>query len=378
MDVSPETLLGLIDQIYAAAADPRGWALVLESLQRATDATAAGLFVQDLPARSGTLLHQVGGDSKYVSLYHQRYAALNPWFRRACGIHSGDVRVGLAAELLQSEYYEDFWRPQGFADTLTAYAQSCTEEVAGIVVTRPVGHRAFSEADIALFRGLASHLQRAFDLQARIAELRWLDLALVQALDRLPQGAIVVDVRGRVLLANHSAQSLLDRCDGLALRDGRLSVAGSRREFQRRLEEALGSGSREAAGSSAPLKVARERGPDLELSIASIGIVGTAPGARVPAAIVFVGDGGGLSVDAGALAALFELTPAEGRVAAELATGRSLGETTQKLAITANTARTHLKRIFEKTGTHRQAALVLLLARSVASLPRPRLGASFK
>ena len=63
-------------------------------------------------------------------------------------------------------------------------------------------------------------------------------------------------------------------------------------------------------------------------------------------------------------------------MAALVAAGDSLEQVALKLRITVNTARDHLKVIFSKTGTTRQAQLAALLNRSVAMLdgPQERLG----
>ena len=58
---------------------------------------------------------------------------------------------------------------------------------------------------------------------------------------------------------------------------------------------------------------------------------------------------------------LFAFTPTEGRVASLLRDGKSTQEITQTLKIATSTVRFHLARIFEKTGTSRQAQLVRLL-----------------
>ena len=55
---------------------------------------------------------------------------------------------------------------------------------------------------------------------------------------------------------------------------------------------------------------------------------------------------------------LFGLTAAEAVVAERLAAGQSLPQTAEALGVTRNTVRTHLRRIFSKTGTSRQAELV--------------------
>ncbi len=61
------------------------------------------------------------------------------------------------------------------------------------------------------------------------------------------------------------------------------------------------------------------------------------------------------------LSGLFDLSPAEARLAAALATGRSLGEVANESGIAVKSARTYLDRIFQKTGTNRQGQLVALL-----------------
>lgn len=58
----------------------------------------------------------------------------------------------------------------------------------------------------------------------------------------------------------------------------------------------------------------------------------------------------------------FHLTPAEAAVAAQLAQGHSLKQAAMELHTSIWTARSHLRAIFQKTNTHRQAELVSLLA----------------
>ena len=65
---------------------------------------------------------------------------------------------------------------------------------------------------------------------------------------------------------------------------------------------------------------------------------------------------------------LFDFTPAESRLALRLAGGQSLAEACEELCISQNTARAQLKTIFAKSGVTRQAELVRLILRSVATL----------
>ena len=87
------------------------------------------------------------------------------------------------------------------------------------------------------------------------------------------------------------------------------------------------------------------------------------------AAMVFVGDPEVREeTDADLLSLFYDLSHAEARVASLLVHGKSVKEVSEGLQVSLNTARTHLKRIFEKTGTRRQAELMQLILQSPVSL----------
>lgn len=68
------------------------------------------------------------------------------------------------------------------------------------------------------------------------------------------------------------------------------------------------------------------------------------------------------------LQAAYDFTPTEAAVAAKLVDGLSLEEIATELGVELSTARSHLKRIFTKTGTHRQAELVCRLMQGLSRL----------
>lgn len=65
---------------------------------------------------------------------------------------------------------------------------------------------------------------------------------------------------------------------------------------------------------------------------------------------------------------LFQLTPAETRLARSISSGGTLEEAAKTLGIKVCTARTQLAAIFAKTGTNRQSQLTVLLVHA-AHLP---------
>jgi DNA-binding CsgD family transcriptional regulator len=78
-------------------------------------------------------------------------------------------------------------------------------------------------------------------------------------------------------------------------------------------------------------------------------------------AAVFIADGSGpISAPRDAVMLLYGLTPAEARVFELVVAGRSSPEIAAELGIAASTVRTHLLRVFDKTGRHRRTELVRL------------------
>jgi DNA-binding CsgD family transcriptional regulator len=68
------------------------------------------------------------------------------------------------------------------------------------------------------------------------------------------------------------------------------------------------------------------------------------------------------AIDSGLLKALFDLTPAESRIAQGIAIGETLEAIAQRVGISPSTARSQLKSVMAKTGVSRQTELALLLS----------------
>jgi DNA-binding CsgD family transcriptional regulator len=95
---------------------------------------------------------------------------------------------------------------------------------------------------------------------------------------------------------------------------------------------------------------------------------------RQPRAIVFVVDPERAPiVPEKYLQRLYNLTPAEAAVAVRILRGEGLQAVADGLRITLATVCTHRQRVFEKTGTKRQAELVRLILEGAAGIGLERL-----
>jgi DNA-binding CsgD family transcriptional regulator len=66
---------------------------------------------------------------------------------------------------------------------------------------------------------------------------------------------------------------------------------------------------------------------------------------------------------------LFDLTPAEARVARSLASGKAVETIAADSGVSLNTIRTHVRGVLEKTGCNRQIDVVALLTAISATRP---------
>ena len=87
---------------------------------------------------------------------------------------------------------------------------------------------------------------------------------------------------------------------------------------------------------------------------------------RASAALFITAEDGGARPPAEAIAAVYELSPAEIRILQRLLAGRAPGEIADDLGLAVHTVRSHLANIYAKTGTARQSDVIRLAAHLVS------------
>jgi len=237
-------------------------------------------------------------------------------------------------------------------------------------IHRPHGSGNYDDQHKALAATVIPHLQRALHIRRRFAEPEIAGRVALDVLDRSGTATVVVSREGRILYANREAEGLLQARVGITSINSRLAT-GHRATTDRMLTMIRGAvdtanGSGTSAGGA--LAIVREDRLPLTLLIAPFRPGRGGVGAAAPAAIVFIRDPERPTAMTLALQGLFGLTPAEACIAGMLAGGKSVDDVAAQQRITLNTLRVHLKNIFAKTGTARQAQLVALILRSVATI----------
>ena len=363
-----EELIHLARRAYQASVDSAKWPLFLERVSAFFGGSITG-FQQYGSDPGSTRATFVGIDPAHYAAYQSYYVAVNPWTK--CGhrlyepgrVLAGDSFVHFS-DLRRTEFYNGFLRDVGVAHAFGACLFKRGEVISNLTVTRSHAHGPFQEHELALARVLLPHVRQAIQIHEHLGDLHTAYGASADALDRLSRGVIIVNAHARLLFANRAAREIVVARDGLAIVGGGLEA--EQVSDRLKLRVLIGRAVRSAAGDS--LKAAgamRVSRPSMKrpvpVLVAPLRLTaddGTAPGM----ATILVSDPEReIKVDTTAVRAAYGLSPSEARVAGAITTGESVELAAARLCLSVDTVRWHLKRIYRKTDTNRQAELVKLI-----------------
>lgn len=210
---------------------------------------------------------------------------------------------------------------------------------------------------------LLPHLRQFVCVRQALVDARALGASLGELLANVRVGVIHLDLRGSVVAANDRARAILRRSDGLTDRGGMLRAAlpNEDAELQKVLARALPISGETGAGGST--MVSREHSAvRLVLHVSPVKEGAAQVGVSRVGALVLVVDPDSRSrIDAERVGAILGLSPAESRVAAMLAEGKTIRDIAVATGRSPTTVKWHVGNIFAKVGVSRQADLVRLV-----------------
>jgi len=260
--------------------------------------------------------------------------------------------------LLASEYYNDFMRPISLRNLIGTTIRLRNGNAVQFTVWRPTGPGSPTSSELRGFRYLAPHVERALQVDEYLREARACVTALEDYLARLTRAAALVTGAGETVFMNPALRAVLQSRDGfVATRTGFVPQEKSAADIYRR---AIADAATGGAGHS--FAVARPSGalPYFVL-VSRFGGDAIEVGSKRPALVIVSDPSTPAEFDRSLLQQAFGLTPSECQVACRLANGQSTRTIANQMRISEGTAKTHLKRVLHKTGTHRQSELVRLL-----------------
>jgi DNA-binding CsgD family transcriptional regulator len=351
----------LVDEIYECSFAPELWPNVLDRLARMADAVGGTFFVASptkvqsftasAPLRAGIELFAKGD----LVTRGQRVARLR------AAQHAGFVLepelYATEAEMAADPVYSELLFPAGLGWGTGTAMPLPTGETLCLTLERfrvrgPVETSVIQQLD-----ALRPHLARSALMSGRLQLERARIASETLALLGLP--ALVFDREGKVIAANHLIEALTDQIrwharDRISLKDSTAHALYLQAFSNLDVEGAkpvLSFASRGAETSAAMVvHIVPIRGLSRDIFERCAGVLVMMPVSFPEAPPVEL------------VRSLFDLTPAEARVARSLTTGETVETIASGAGVSTNTVRTQLRAVLEKTGCSRQAEVIALLS----------------
>ena len=365
----PEHVSSLIGDIYDAVVDQTLWIGALDKAARFVGAQAGVLLWQNPASVSVDLIHAFGIEPHYVDLYVERYAKLDPTTAPMFQLETDDVASPTDllphGEFANSFFYREWLEPQGFVDLLQASLDKSSTDFARLFFLRKSESGMVDGSMRERLRLIVPHIRRAVLVGQMVDRAAAEAATFGNALDGIGAGLFFVDAGGRIVHANTSGQDML--AQGVLARGSSGKLASYDTSAVQGLDEIFGiaeSGDAdEPRGGAVPL-TARDGehyiAHVLPLTAGSRRQAGTSSEAI---AAIFVKKAAlDMPSPQDIMAKFYKLTPTELRVLFAIVQVGGVPDVAQSMGISPSTVKTHLRRLFAKTGTDRQADLVKLVA----------------
>lgn len=350
-------LSDLLARLYAGIEGDRPWQAFLEALARWMDATFATLIITTPGKRHPATFLTPGGSADFEANYAQSLFAQDPFQ----GLPDGQVSsyAAFMANLPDTEFaeYRAVMRESGFDQVLGVDLRFAGRFEARFRVSRHNSMPDFTAAERARLQGLVPHLRIAVGLFEKLQFAGAQHGVFHSAAQGQGLAVLVLDRARRIVSSNPLADRILAEDEGLRRRGEELALAAP--DQQRTIATLLAGGD---GGSPLPrFRIERPVHGDLVVTARPLRVEAIHAGTGA-LALFLSRPGAEAAADPQTLRDLLGLTMAEARLASVLAEGGTLVDAARRLGIAHNTAKVQLRQVFAKTGVHRQAQLVALLA----------------
>jgi DNA-binding CsgD family transcriptional regulator len=360
-----EKLRSLIGTIYDAALDAALWTDALTRTADFVGGEAAGLCSKAADDDFVSVEQIAGIDRDSMRAYAATYRVHDP----LASVPLFDVQqVVSIPELVpfddyrQGRFYQEWAHPQGWGDVASAVLDKSAQATTFLNVVRSETSGMVDQEMRRRMALVAPHARRAVLIGKAIERKADETATFIDILDGLSAGVLLVAVDGRIIHANAAGRGILRADDVLRSIGGRLAARDP--QAQRSLRRILAAAADEQDGSDNALPLTADDG---ERYVAYV-LPMTASARRRAvaagvAAAVFVRKATLETRTAPeTIGRAYNLTPTELRVLLAIVDIGGTPEVADALGVANTTVKTHLDRLFQKTGAGRQADLVKIVA----------------
>jgi DNA-binding CsgD family transcriptional regulator len=359
----PRKISDLIEDIYDAALEPARWHDVIVSINDFVGGMASGIFSKNLISKSGETYYFCKADPHYIDLYSETYSKLGPLtsFPPLGDIVSMPDLVPFD-EFRRGRFYQEYMLPQGCTDMANVVLENSRAD-STVLLAVYLHNRMVDDEVRHRIKLFAPHAMRALMINKTIEDKKSEAATFADILNGFRAGVFLVDAQCRIVHSNVAGRDMLCEDDFLRSIGGMLVARDM--QANRGLREIVANGDAGVAANNAAISLTAHDGARHVAYLLPLRTVvrNSAEAPSKAAAAIFVRKA---ELDdqsyGGLIARAFGLTPAELRVLLAIVEVGGVPETSETLGIAETTVKTHLYRVFSKTGASRQADLVKLAA----------------
>ncbi|HEY8332231.1 MAG TPA: LuxR C-terminal-related transcriptional regulator [Tardiphaga sp.] len=360
--MSQQQISALVDDIFDAGLDPARWDDVVVGINRYVGGKACGLFSKNPINKCGTTHYFCGADPHYIRLYAETYCKFDPLgtlprFGQVVSIPDlvdyGEYRAG--------RFYQEWLSPQGCVDAANVVLENSNPNFPVLLTVLSGRHMVDGDTRRRIEK-IVPHLHRALRINRTIDAKQSEAGTFAGALNGLTAGVFLVDAHCGLVHANSAGHDLLRSGDLLSSVGGRLALRDPRQNqaLRKRISDDMPIHVDEPV---VPLSADGGEHYVLHiLPVQSVVRMRTGLPGRAVAALFIRRAALDSESCAGLVARSFQMTPAESRVLLAIVQSGGVPDTAKMLGIAETTVKTHLNRIFAKTGVSRQTDLIRLTA----------------
>lgn len=365
----------IISGVYRAASGLTQWEAPLNAISQQLGLWGAQII--GISKRSNTLLFSYEGGTRVPPQatldYLRKYHGVNPRLLPAVQLKDGEWmhchKIYDEDYVANDPFYQEFLIPYGGRYLSGTKIMDTKETLVLFGAMRGNGSVPLNADDMRSMSRIRHHLVEAMQLYLHLRDVYALVGSGAQLLNQFRYPMVLIDENRAIRFKNTAAESFLPaadfvltsgdtlRCQALsndtdflmALRSLRLSGSSSPEERKNRTFVRLKTG------------VSQRKVVVFLIAIRPEVVLGTF--GHAPLALVTFHDTDQYrDLDPFIVGELYDLTPAEAKIATRVAQGMSLEQIADDCKIALSTVRTQLYAVFAKTGVSRQAELVSLLS----------------
>ena len=366
-------LTATLADLYDCVIDPSGWPKALASLTSFVGGSSALLFHQDYRNQSGGFVQSHNADPYWTRLYFEKYVRLNPVLPFLAFMDTGATtafsRLVDPDEFRRTVFHKEWAAPQGFLDVVVTVLDKSATASGMFAVTLTESDGIAGSGEIARMELVSPHVRRTVHLAGCFEALGARSQALASAIDVLAEAAFFLDGSAGVVLANEAALTLSAKAWALRI-EADVLVGGSATVTSaiRRAVAGIAEGELAQGTATIDLGAGPSEGERWVASVLPLSLARRSSASRAVALLLVRRAAADGPASASTLAQIYGLTPREMQVLGGIVQFGGVPEVARLFGLSATTVRSHLQKVFDKTGVRSQTDLVRL----AASLAPPR------